>query len=308
MVASVSLERLTYASALVTSVSLERLTYEKVERFLSMRNLANKRILITGAGHGLGRDLARTFAKAGAEVVVTDCNLAGAEETAQRIQGAGGKAAAYALDVTDLDAIGQLRDRLHAELGPIDVLVNNAGIAHGGPFLDVPIEKHWATYRVNALGMVAVTHAFLPDLIARPEGHLVIIASGSALIALPYASTYASSKWAALGFSESIREELRVLGQRHVRVTAICPSYIDTGMCDGVKLPRFTTMLRSQQVAEQALRAVQTNRDLVLMPWLVYITPFTKAVLPPPLFRRVADFFGITRGMATWYGHEKPRS
>lgn len=271
-----------------------------------MRNLANKRIAITGAGHGLGRDMARAFAKAGAEIVVTDRNLAGAEETAKLIEADGGQAAAYALDVTDLDAIRQFREQLHAERGPIDVLVNNAGVAFGGAFLDVPVENHLATYRVNALGMVAMTHAFLPDLIARPEGHLVIIASGSALIALPYASTYASSKWAALGFSESIREELRILGRRHVRVTAICPSYIDTGMCDGVKLPRFTRMLRSSQVAEMVLRAVRRDRDLVLTPWLVYITPFTKAMLPPPLFRKVADFFGITNGMATWYGHEKP--
>ncbi|HVW38528.1 MAG TPA: SDR family oxidoreductase [Pirellulales bacterium] len=271
-----------------------------------MQDLANKRILISGAGHGLGRDMARAFAKAGAEIIVTDLNLAGAEETAKLISADGGRAAAYALDVTDLEAIRQLRERLHAEHGPIDVLVNNAGVAFGGTFLEVPVERHLATYKVNALGLVAMTHAFLPDLIARPEGHLVIIASASGLIALPYASTYASSKWAALGFSESIREELRILGHRHVRVTAICPSYIDTGMCDGVKLPRFTRMLRSPQVAEMVLRAVRRNRDLVLTPWLVYITPFTKAVLPPPLFRKVADFFGITNGMATWYGHDKP--
>lgn len=271
-----------------------------------MQDLANKRILISGAGHGLGRDMARAFAKAGAELVVTDLNLAGAEETARQIAADGGRAAAYALDVTDLEAIRQLRERLHAEHGPIDVLVNNAGVAFGGTFLEVPVERHLATYKVNALGLVAMTHAFLPDLIARPEGHLVIIASASGLIALPYASTYASSKWAALGFSESIREELRILGHRHVHVTAICPSYIDTGMCDGVKLPRFTRMLRSPQVAEMVLRAVRRNRDLVLTPWLVYITPFTKAVLPPPLFRKVADFFGITNGMATWYGHDKP--
>lgn len=272
----------------------------------AMRDLAKKRVLITGAGHGLGRDLAQAFAKAGAEMIVTDRNLAGVEETVRLIQAAGGSAAAYALDVTDLAAIEQFRERLHAEHGPIDVLINNAGIAHGGAFLEVPVENHLATYRVNALGLVAMAHAFLPDLIARPAGHLVVIASASGLIALPYASTYASSKWAALGFSESIREELRVLGHRHVRVTTICPSYIDTGMCDGVKIPRFTRMLRSPQVAQMALRAVERNRDLVLTPWLVYVTPFTKAMLPPPLFRKVADFFGITRGMAGWYGHDKP--
>jgi short-subunit dehydrogenase len=202
--------------------------------------------------------------------------------------------------------IDDLRQRLHAAGGPIDILVNNAGIAHGGPFLDVPINKHLATYRVNALGMVSMTHAFLPDLIARPQAHLVNVASASGLIALPYASTYASSKWAALGFTESIREELRILGHRHVRVTAVAPSYIDTGMAAGVKLPRFTRMLRAAEVAKMALRAVQRDRELVLTPWLVYVTPFTKAMLPPFLFRKVNDWFGITNGMASWYGHESP--
>jgi len=272
-----------------------------------MRNLSHKRVLITGAGHGLGRELALAFAGTGAEVIATDRNLAGAEETNELIRKAGGRAESYALDVTALEMIDDLRQRLHAAGGPVDILVNNAGIAHGGPFLDVPIDKHLATYRVNALGMVSMTHAFLPDLIARPQAHLVNVASASGLIALPYASTYASSKWAALGFTESIREELRILGHRHVRVTAVAPSYIDTGMAAGVKLPRFTRMLRAADVAKMALRAVQRDRELVLTPWLVYVTPFTKAMLPPFLFRKVNDWFGITNGMASWYGHESPK-
>ena len=272
-----------------------------------MRNLSHKRDLITGAGHRLGRELALAFAGTGAEVIATDRNLAGAEETNELIRKAGGRAESYALDVTALEMIDDLRQRLHAAGGPVDILVNNAGIAHGGPFLDVPIDKHLATYRVNALGMVSMTHAFLPDLIARPQAHLVNVASASGLIALPYASTYASSKWAALGFTESIREELRILGHRHVRVTAVAPSYIDTGMAAGVKLPRFTRMLRAADVAKMALRAVQRDRELVLTPWLVYVTPFTKAMLPPFLFRKVNDWFGITNGMASWYGHESPK-
>jgi short-subunit dehydrogenase len=202
--------------------------------------------------------------------------------------------------------IRAVRERVHAEHGPLDVLVNNAGVAYGGAFLDVPLEQHHATYRVNLLGEVAVTHAFLPDLIGRSEAHLVNVASASGFIALPYATTYASSKWGVLGFSESIREELRLLGHRHVSVTAVCPSYIDTGMAAGVSVPRLSRMLRSADVARLVVQAVKKRRELVLTPWLVKITPFSKGVLPPSWFRRTCDWLGITGGMSTWHGHNPP--
>ena len=98
--------------------------------------------------------------------------------------------------------------RLIAEVGPIDVLVNNAGVVFGGPFLDVDLDRHLATIAVNLSGVITLTHAFLPDLIARPVGHIVNIASAAAVIALPMATSYAASKWAVLGFSDSLREEL----------------------------------------------------------------------------------------------------
>ena len=91
---------------------------------------------------------------------------------------------------------------MHRDGGPIDVLVNNAGLVFGGAFLDVPLERHLTTYRVNTLGLVAMTHAFLPDLMAGRDGHVVNVASASGFIGLPFGATYASSKWAVLGFSE----------------------------------------------------------------------------------------------------------
>lgn len=271
-----------------------------------MRDLKDKRIVITGAGHGLGRHMALVFGAAGASVVVTDRAADRAEQTAQMVQQAGGRAVSYALDITNHELIGEVRRRLLDEQGPPDILINNAGIAHGGTFLDVPLEQHHATYRVNVMGPVAVTHAFLPDLIARPQAHLVNIASASGLIALPYATTYASSKWGVIGFTESIREELRLLGHRHVSVTVVCPSYIDTGMAAGVRVPLLSKMLRSEQVARLVLRAVRRRRELVLTPWLVKITPFSRGVLPPSWFRRSCDWLGITSSMSTWYGHNEP--
>src|SRR5512139_2741827 len=132
-----------------------------------MRSLNEKRVMITGGGSGIGRCLALRFAREGAEVHLADRDLAAAEGAARTIASTGGRAAAWRVDVTDAAAVLSFRARLLDAAGPPDVLVNNAGIVHGGAFLDVPLERHDTTFRVNTLGVVAVTHAFLGDLIDR---------------------------------------------------------------------------------------------------------------------------------------------
>jgi short-subunit dehydrogenase len=209
---------------------------------------------------------------------------------------------AYPLDVTDEAAILHLRDEIHRTLGPIDVLINNAGLVFGGSFLDVPLARHRTTYEVNTLGLVAMTHAFLPDLIARPAGHLVNIASSSAYIGLPYGTTYASSKWAALGFSDGIRLELEELGHRHVRVTTICPSFVSTGLFAGATAIKQTTFLEADALAEQIVRAVERDKIYLMAPRLAYITPVMRGVLPTWLFDWVGRWFGVTTSMRHWRG------
>lgn len=271
-----------------------------------MRTLTGKRVLVTGSGSGIGRALAEGFARHGAEVLAADLREEAAAGTASRITVAGGRGAGYAVDVTEPASVARLRARVIQDGGPIDVLVNNAGIVHGGPFLEVPLEQHLATYRVNALGVVIVTHAFLGDLTGRPEAHLVQMASASGFIGLPFGSTYGSSKWAVVGFSESIRMELRQLGHRHVGVTTVCPSYVQTGMFDGARPPKLTRMLTPDRVAALTVRAVLRNRAFVLTPWLVAWTPALNAVLPRWLFDRVASVFGVTTSMTAWRGRALP--
>lgn len=271
-----------------------------------MRDLTKKLVFITGAGRGLGREMAVAFADRGANLVVTDRDPARLEETLALLRQRGNTATGHALDVTDNSGILDVRDRVQREHGSPDVLVNNAGVAFGGPFTSVPVDQHHATYRVNLLGQVAVVHAFLPGMIAKPEAHLVNVASASGLIALPYATTYASSKWGVIGFSESLREELRLLGHAHVAVTAVCPSYIDTGMAAGVSVPRLSRMLHAPDVARLVVQAVRKRREMVLTPWLVTLTPFSKGVLPPSWFRRMCQWLGITGSMSTWHGHNLP--
>jgi short-subunit dehydrogenase len=269
-----------------------------------MRHLTGKRVLVTGGAAGIGRKLAERFASAGADLLIADIHEPAARETAAALTADGLRASAYSLDVADPSAIVALRERIHRDGGPIDVLVNNAGVVFGGPFLDVPLEKHLATYRVNILGLTAVTHAFLPDLIARPDGHLVNIASASGFIGLPHGSTYAASKWAVIGFSESIRLELALQGHRHVHTTIVCPSYVATGLFDGARAVRTTGIVAPERLADLVVRAVLRNRLYVLTPWVVKVTPFLKGVLPRVIFDATGAALGVTSSMLGWRGRE----
>ena len=267
-----------------------------------MRNLAGKRVFITGGGSGIGRSLALRFSREGAELHLADLNLAAAEEAARTIVSAGGTARAWPLDVTDAGAIAHLRRRVLDESGPIDVLVNNAGVVHGGAFLDVSLDRHLATFHVNALAVVAVTHVFLPDLVARPDAHIVNIASAAAFTGLPFGSTYAASKWAAVGFSESMRLELLEQGRRHVHVTTVCPGYVGTGMFEGARALRFTRILTPDRVADLTVRAVLANREMVMTPWVVALGPAITGLVPRRVVDWTARLFGVQTSLAEWKG------
>jgi len=262
-----------------------------------MRDLTNKRVLVTGGASGLGLAIARGFHAAGARVIVADLDAAALERVT-----ADGRLATCAIDVGDPDSVAAARDRIHGEGGPIDVLVNDAGVVFGGAFGDVPLARHVQTYRVNLVGAVIVSHAFLPDLVARPEGHLVNIASASGFIGLPYGSTYASSKWGLIGFSDSLRLELGLAGHHHVGVTTVCPSYVATGLFAGVRPPVTTRALDPDAVAALVVRAVRRNKPFVLTPWLVKITPALRGVLPVRIFDALARLTGASTSMRNWTG------
>ena len=268
------------------------------------KSLRLKRVLVTGSARGIGLEIARSFARAGAELILTDLDGEAALEARETVRSDGARCRAYAMDVTDEESIREVREEMHAEAGKLDVLVNNAGVVFGGPFLDVPLAQHRATYRVNVEGLVAVTHTFLPDLVEQGRGHLVNVASASGFVGLPDGATYASSKWAVIGFSESIRLELKQQELTDIGVTTVCPGYVDTGMFEGVKPPLLMRFLKPEELADKLVSAVQRNQQYVLEPWLVKMTPFLKGVLPGALTDALSDALGATSSMQSWKGHE----
>jgi short-subunit dehydrogenase len=269
-----------------------------------MTELKGKRVLITGGAQGIGLEMAIKFAGRGAEIVIADLNEAKLPGAKARIEEVGVAAWAFPVDVTNPASIASLRAQIAAEAGPVDVLVNNAGVVFGGPFTETPLDRHFKTFEVNVLGVVAMTHAFLADLIERPEAHLVHISSASGFIGLPYGSTYAASKWAVIGFSESIRAELNLTGRKHVHSTVVCPSYIGTGMFDGVEAPKATNILDPAYLAEKVVQAVERNRIHVLEPFMVKLTPLLRSLLPTGLSDKLSHLFGADTSMAHWTGHE----
>jgi all-trans-retinol dehydrogenase (NAD+) len=263
-----------------------------------MQSLSGKRVLITGGAGGLGQALAHRFARADAHVLVADLDAAAAEKVAADVNGS-----AYRLDVTDEAEIGTVRTRVLAD-GPIDVLINNAGVVFGGAFADVPLDRHQITLTVNLGGVLAVTHAFLADLVARPAAHVVNIVSASAFIPLPFGASYAASKWAVLGFTESLRDELRVLGHGHVGITAVCPTFIETGMFAGAKPPLLTRWLTPNEVADATVQAVLREQALVILPRRVRWLLGLGGLLPWPIWRRVMALGGVSSSMSGWRGRQ----
>lgn len=187
-------------------------------------------VSVTGAGSGIGRATALAFAAQGAEVVVSDIDEAGAKATAAQIAERGGVAYAYELDVADADAVERFVEQVCADHGVPDVVVNNAGIGHGGNFLDTPADQFDRVLDVNFGGVVNCCRAFARRLVERGTGgHVVNVASMAAYSPAGSMNAYATSKAAVFMFSDCLRAELASAG---IGLTTICPGVIDTNIID----------------------------------------------------------------------------
>ena len=196
----------------------------------------------------------------------------------------------YIVDVSDADAVADTAAAVLDEVDRIDVVVNNAGVVRGNQyFWETDLERDAKfTIDVNTLAPMYVAHAFLPAMIdAEGDCRLLNLASAAGFTPNPRMAAYAASKWAVIGWSDSVRLELKQAGFDHVKVTTVCPYYTRTGMFEGAKPPKTTTMLSPEKIAAKVVDAVERRKVWVLEPWIVKITPFLKHGLPTG----VSDFF-----------------
>lgn len=265
-------------------------------------SLSGTHLVITGAGSGIGRLMALGAAKRGAaHIAVWDLNLAAARLVVKELTDAGAGASAHKVDVSDKKSVDQAAEATLADIGHVDVLINNAGIVVGKNFLELTEKDITQTYAVNTLALYWTTQAFLPGMLSRDRGRIVTIASAAGLAGSAHLTDYSGSKFAAVGFTESLRAELRDAGS-DVSTLTVCPFYINTGMFDGVTSGSpLLAIQKADPSASTILDAVESTKRELLLPGMVRSVRYFR-LLPVSVFDWLADIFGINKAMKTFRG------
>lgn len=260
-------------------------------------------VLVTGAASGIGALVAVQAAHRGARAVVLwDRDLPAAQDVATRVQAAGATCLAQRVDLRDAREVEAAGRVVLERLGRVDVLVNSAGVVTGRRFEDLSEEDVARTFDVNVLALYRVVRCFLPGMRTRDRGCVVTIASAAGLVGVARQTDYSASKFAAVGFMESLRSELRRSGS-HVRTLVVAPYYVSTGMFAGVRtrVPLLLPVLEPERVASQVLDSVERGDARRILPWFANAVLLVKA-LPVPVADAVTDLFGISTTMDTFTG------
>ncbi|WP_062209554.1 SDR family oxidoreductase [Demequina oxidasica] len=265
--------------------------------------LEGQTVLITGGGSGIGRLLALGAAQRGARVILWDLSAASGEAVRDEILGVGGEAEAFSVDVSDRDAVKATA----LETGPVDVVINNAGVVTGKNLLDASDEAIERTLQVNTLALFWVTRAFLASMIENKRGTVVTISSAAGLVGVAKQTDYSASKFAGFGFAESLRVEL-AKADAGVNSLVVCPYFISTGMFEGVqtKYPRLLPILRPEYVAQRTLDAIESGRHQLIMPRFVRALAPAR-MLPVALFDKLTNQLGVNNTMDHFVGRLSDR-
>lgn len=265
----------------------------------------NANVLITGGASGIGKIMGRMALERGAKrFIIWDINLTGIEQTRKELSSYG-KVKGYVVNVADNDIVTAAYRKTVEDCGPIDILINCAGIVTSNKTFDQQTpEEIVRTMNINAIAPMFVARAILPDMLKRNSGHICNITSAGGMLSNPKMSVYAASKWAATGWSDSVRIELEEM-KSNVHVTTVAPYYINTGMFDGVK-SRIIPILKPEYVCKRVIRAIEKNTRFRGIPFGFHFIRFCQAILPTTIFDFIfGKVVGIYHTMDEFTGRKK---
>lgn len=268
-----------------------------------MKCLKEKIVLITGGASGIGKIMVRLMLERDAKVIIWDISQENIDQTISEFTN-NKNLFCFKIDISNLEQIHESAKRVKLEIGVVDVLINNAGIVIGKYFDEHSAIEIAKTMEINAIAPMHITKEFLGDMLAQNSGHICNIASSGGLISNPKMSVYASSKWALIGWSDSLRLEMKQKNKA-INVTTIMPYYINTGMFDGVKSK--IPILEPEASALTIVKAIERNKKIVTIPGYIYrFTRIGQAVMSINVFDWFAgDVLGIYKTMEHFVGRKK---
>ena len=228
-----------------------------------MTDLKNKNAFITGAGKGIGKAIAIALAKEGVNVILVSRTQADVDQLAAETNNLGVKSLALSADVSDINSINSAVEKALAEFKSIDILINSAGIASFGKFLELEPEAWERIIQVNLMGTYYTTRAIIPNMIERQTGDIINISSTAGLNGNALTSAYSASKFAVLGLTDSLMQEMR---KHNIRVTALTPSTVATDMAKDLNLTDGNPekVMQSEDIAELIIAQLKLSRRVFI--------------------------------------------
>uniref|UniRef100_A0A8D0DQS5 Estradiol 17-beta-dehydrogenase 11 n=1 Tax=Salvator merianae TaxID=96440 RepID=A0A8D0DQS5_SALMN len=261
------------------------ITYSYVEALVKLfiplkrKSVCGEIVLITGAGHGLGRHTAFEFAKRQSVLVLWDINKYGLEETAEKCRDLGAKVYIFVVDCSCREEIYTTADKVKKEVGDVSILVNNAGVVATSDLLSTQDKQIEKIFEVNILAHHWTTKAFLPAMMKNNHGHIATVASAGGHVTVPFLVSYCSSKFAAVGFHKSLTQELAALGKNGIKTSCLCPVFINTGF---IKHPRtkIIPILEPDKVAKKFIDGILCDQKMIFLPTFVKLSLLLERILP----------------------------
>ncbi|KAM6221621.1 estradiol 17-beta-dehydrogenase 11 [Rhynchocyon petersi] len=268
------------------------------------KSVVGEVVLITGAGHGIGRLTAYEFAKLKSKLVLWDINKHGIEETAAECKRLGAKVHTYVVDCSNREDIYSNANKVKAEVGDVSILVNNAGVVCTSDLMSTQDPQLEKTFQVNVLAHFWTTKAFLPAMMRNNHGHIVTVASAAGHTVVPYLLAYCSSKFAAVGFHRALTEELEALEVTGVKTSCLCPNFINTGFIKNPSTSLGPT-LEPEEVVRNLMNGILTEKKMIFVPFSICILTIVERIFPERFIKILRQKINVKFDAVIGYIKEK---